>query len=96
MAPEFVLQTGHNGGVDYWALGVTISMISLGRLPQKKLPAHGIGIKEVLGVNERRVAGLPTRRLRALGFSAGIADHRGLCFCRICAPAGSSLDLVHC
>jgi cGMP-dependent protein kinase len=33
MAPEFVLQTGHNGGVDYWALGVLIYEMMFARTP---------------------------------------------------------------
>merc|ERR1719201_630003 len=33
MAPEFILQTGHNHGVDYWALGVLVYEMLFGVTP---------------------------------------------------------------
>ena len=65
MAPEFVLQTGHNAGADYWSLGILIYEMFFARTPF--LPEDedmGQLFKNIAAVRSRQARGARSSLLR--------------------------------
>jgi len=68
MAPEFILQTGHNNAADYWALGILIYEMLFGRTPF--LPED-----EDMGKLFKNIAKVKTRKRKGKHSSCPPAVH---------------------